>query len=97
MEWKLFFYIMNPAAAISLFSGSMMIYLTGTGYLSSGWMHIKLTLVLLLLGFHGYCWVLVHRFWEEKNERSGTFFRIFNEIPTLLLIVIVYLVVVKPG
>jgi protoporphyrinogen IX oxidase len=94
MEWKLFYYIMNPAALITLVSGLWMIGIWG--WVFPVWLHIKLALVLLLLVFHCYCWRLVHVFQADKNQRAGKFYRILNEVPTLLLIAIVYLVVAKP-
>lgn len=94
MEWKLFYYIMNPAAVISLFSGGMMLHLWQWNL--PEWMHIKLTLVALLLLFHCYCWRLVDLFWKGENKRTGKFYRILNEVPTIILIGIVYLVVFQP-
>ena len=62
----------------------------------NGWMHAKLTVVLLALGYHHGCGVLLRRFVAHKNRRSERFYRWFNEVPVLLLLGIVVLVVVKP-
>jgi protoporphyrinogen IX oxidase len=94
MEWKLFYFIMNPAVCVSLFSGFWMISLWGWNF--PIWLHLKLSFVLTLLLFHLYCWKLVGVFNQEKNCRTGKFYRVLNEVPTLLLIIIVYLVVTKP-
>ncbi|MFD0914288.1 CopD family protein [Methylophilus luteus] len=67
----------------------------GYGF-SGGWLHAKLTLVFLLLGYHHYCGKLLKQFAAHSSRRSHTWFRWFNEIPVLLLLVIVILVVVKP-
>ena len=62
----------------------------------SGWMHAKLALVLLVLGYHHVCGVLLRKFGEGRNTRSHRWYRWFNEMPVLLLLAIVVLVVVKP-
>ena len=61
------------------------------------WLHAKLGLVALLLGFHALCWVHLRDFAAGRNARSATYFRAFNEVPTLILIAAVLLVVLKPG
>ena len=94
MEWKLFFYIMNPAAAVTLFSGCWMLYCWD--WVLPIWMHIKLSLVVGLVVFHGCCWNFVLQFRARLNQREGLFYRWFNEVPTIALIAIVYLVVLKP-
>lgn len=66
------------------------------GYLQQGWLHAKLTLVALLIGYHFYCGHLVRVFREDRNTRSHVWFRWFNEAPVLVLIAVVILVVVKP-
>ena len=65
----------------------------GTG---QGWMHAKLALVLVLIGYHHGCGVLLRKFERGANARSHTFYRWFNELPVLVLLAIVILVVVKP-
>ena len=65
-------------------------------YFKQGWLHAKLTLVAALIGYHASMAIFVRRFRERRNRRSGRWFRIYNEVPALLLIGIVILVVVKP-
>lgn len=62
----------------------------------SGWMHAKLALVLVLIGYHHGCGVLLRKFEQGANTRSHTFYRWFNELPVLVLLAVVILVVVKP-
>ncbi|CUT17296.1 MULTISPECIES: CopD family protein [Candidatus Ichthyocystis] len=61
------------------------------------WFHTKMLLVLLLSGYHGLCVIFMHRFRRKENKHSERFYRIFNEIPTLLLVAIVILVKLKPA
>jgi putative membrane protein len=61
-----------------------------------GWLHVKLMLVGLLIIYHGYCYKFTRAFAADRNVRSGKWFRMFNELPSLLLIGIVILAVVKP-
>jgi putative membrane protein len=65
-------------------------------YLLMRWLHLKLALVLLLIGYHGACFALLQHFAADRNSHSERWYRIFNEIPALLLIGIVLLVVLKP-
>ncbi|MBL0030567.1 MAG: CopD family protein [Rhodanobacteraceae bacterium] len=65
-------------------------------YLRQGWLHAKLTLVMVLIAYHASMAMFVRRFRERRNSRSGRWFRIYNEVPALLLIGIVILVVVRP-
>ena len=94
MERRLLKAIMNPAMIVTWITGLYVAY--AFGYFKDPWLHAKLTLVLLLSGFHGYLVGRVRAFAEDRNEKSGRFYRIINEVPTLLLIGIVILVVVKP-
>jgi putative membrane protein len=66
------------------------------GYLEAPWMHAKLTCVVLLIGYHVWCYRLVIAFREDRNTHSERWYRVFNELPLLLLIAIVVLVTVKP-
>lgn len=84
---------MAPLAVIALALG-LWLWL-GYGF-SGGWLHAKLTLVAVLIGYHGYCGRIYRDFLAGSNRRSHVWFRWFNEIPTLLLLAIVLLVVVKP-
>ncbi|HEY0916029.1 MAG TPA: protoporphyrinogen oxidase HemJ [Solimonas sp.] len=66
------------------------------GYMKSGWLHAKLTLVLALSGYHGWLKTRVRAFAQERNTKSARFYRIMNEVPALALVAVVILVVVKP-
>lgn len=96
MERRLYFGIMWPAALVSTLLGLGLLDYNSSYYLAAGWMHAKLALVLLVWGYHLACGHYVKQFSLNKNKRHTRFFRFFNEVPTLLLIGIVILVVVKP-
>lgn len=96
MERRLFYGIMNPAAVATVIFGCILIYYNASYYMLVSWMHFKLFLVILLLAYHFICGCFVRQFKFNKNTKSSKFYRIYNEIPTLLLISIVMLVVVKP-
>lgn len=94
MERRLLKAIINPAMIVTWLAGS---YLAFAGHwVSAGWFHGKLLLVLLLSGVHGFFARCVKNFAADQNTRSGTFYRIINEVPTILMIGAVILVVVKP-
>ncbi len=97
MEYKLYRYIMTPAALLATFLGVWLLGYSLMGYLSQGWMQLKLLMVVLLWVYHLYCGYLVKQFKHDHNRCSSRFFRFFNEVPTLLLFVIVIAVVVKPS
>jgi putative membrane protein len=84
---------MAPLAVLSVISGAWLWF--GFGF-AGGWLHAKLTLVIILIGYHLYCGQIYRQFVAGKNLRSHVWFRVFNEIPTFLLLAIVLLVVVKP-
>jgi putative membrane protein len=92
MEAKLYRFI-TPISWLVLVSG-LWLWL-GEG-ISGAWMHAKLTLVLVLFGYHHYCGKLIKEFAADRNTRSHVWFRFFNEVPVLILIAIVILVTVKP-
>jgi putative membrane protein len=94
MERRLFA-IMTIGATLTVLFGISMIALA-PGYLAQGWLHAKLTLVVLLIGYHVWCGWLVSRFRSGGNTHSQRWYRWFNEVPSVLLIAIVILVVVKP-
>lgn len=97
MERKLLRYIMNPAMIISWVLGIWLILITGYGGPGTGgWMHAKLVLVLLLSGSHGMMAAQRKKFERDENTKSAKYFRYFNEVPTVLMIAIVFLVVYKP-
>ena len=94
MERRLLKAIINPAMVITWLAG---LYLAWSGHwFASGWFHGKLALVLLLSGVHGFFSRCVKDFAADRNARSQKFYRIINEVPTVLMVVIVILVVVKP-
>ncbi|UVL61180.1 protoporphyrinogen oxidase HemJ [Pseudomonas sp. B21-032] len=95
MERKLYRGIMLPAMVASLVFGIWLLSLT-PGFMSQGWMHAKLTLVVLLIGYHHMCGAQLKRFARGENTRSHVFYRWFNEVPVLVLLAVVILVVVKP-
>ncbi len=95
MERKLYRGIMGPSMIATLVFGAWLLYLL-PGYLSQGWLHAKLTFVVLLIGYHHMCGAQVKRFARGENTRSHVFYRWFNEVPVLFLLAIVILVVVKP-
>jgi len=96
MERKLFRGIATPSAIATVILGIWLISYDPSYYMSSGWMHAKLALVILLSIYHYFCWRMMIAFRDEKNTRSHVYFRYFNELPVFLLIGIVILVVVRP-
>lgn len=97
MERRLYYAIMCPAAILTLVFGFWLMTYNMQYYLGAAWMHGKLGLVLLLGVFHVFCGYCVRQFARGRNTYTSRFYRILNEIPTVGLIVIVLLVVVKPG
>lgn len=95
-EDKLFHFIGWPALIATLCSGIAMIALNPEMFKSGGWLHAKLTFALLLLVYHMDCWRYLKLFREDRCRKSGKFFRVYNEIPTILMIGIVICAVVKP-
>tara|TARA_Y100001970_G_C14083088_1_gene775794 strand:+ start:622 stop:1053 length:432 start_codon:yes stop_codon:yes gene_type:complete len=96
MERKLYNYIMMPAMILSWLFGLLLIHSLGLTVFSQLWMQIKIVAVLLLTHYHFYLGKHLRLFANDNNTKKSKFFRIINEIPTLLLIVIVFLVVFKP-
>ncbi|HLD84498.1 MAG TPA: CopD family protein [Coxiellaceae bacterium] len=96
MEHKLFWMIMTPAGILTTLFGHWLFALRDTYYLHQPWMLAKLSCVALLWFYHGICGFLVMRFKQNRNALSPTFYRFFNEVPTLLLFAIIILVVVQP-
>ena len=94
MERRLLTQIINPAMVVTWAAGLWMIWTAGLLY--AGWMQAKLVFVLLLSGFHGMLAAHVRAFAEDRNQRPHTYYRIINEVPTLLMIAIVILAIVKP-
>ena len=94
MERRLLKIIINPAMIVVWLSGLWMAY--AGGFFQAPWLHAKLALVLVMSGLHGYFARCVRTFAEDANERPARFYRILNEVPTALMILIVVLAVVKP-
>ena len=95
-EYKLFKYIGVPAMWATIISGGTMLYLNSGIFSSGGWMHAKLLFVVLLIAYHFSLDVLRKKLIEDPHYKSGKWFRVYNEVPTLLMIFIVIMVVVKP-
>lgn len=96
MERKLLFQITTPSAILATLLGFCLLYSNWVFYLQQTWMQIKLALVILLWIYHLLCIHYYQIFKANKNKRSHTFFRFFNEFPALLLIAIILLAVIKP-
>ena len=96
MERKLYFYIMTPAMIISWIVGLLLIGSIGFDQLSALWLKIKLILVVFLTIYHFYLGTCVENFKFDINTKTSRFFRVFNEVPTVFLILIIFIVVFKP-
>ncbi len=96
MERKLYFYIMRPAMIATWLFGIILIYIKGFEVFSELWLHIKFGLVILLTIYHEYLGICLRSLKEENNKKTSKFFRIINEVPTILLIIIIFVVVFKP-
>ncbi len=94
MEWRLYHIITNPAMWLTFFFGVGMLVLQPV-YLQFGWLHIKLFLLVLLVGYHHYCKHLIKKLKNGTNTFTSFQFRLFNELPTLFLVGIVLLAVLK--
>ena len=94
MEWRLLKLIINPAMIVTWVLG---LWLAWQGnWFAAPWLHLKLALVILLSGVHGMMSRYVKDFAADRNRKSQKFYRIFNEVPTVLMILIVFVVVLKP-
>ena len=96
MEKRLYFYIMNPAMILSWIFGILLIYTQGIESLVFLWMKIKLGLVIILTAYHFYLLIFIKDFQMDINTKTSKYFRIINEVPTILLIIIIFVVVFKP-
>ena len=94
MEWRLYRYIMSPAIAATWLFGIALA--AQGGFFTAPWLHAKLVLVFVMSGLHGTMGKWLGQFADDRNSRSPKFYRIFNEVITVLLILIVILVTVKP-
>ena len=96
MERKLFYYIMTPAMILSWIFGLILIHEIGFDKLGQKWMILKLIFVVLLTFYHFYLGKILGQFKLDSNKHSHKFYRYINEIPTLLLILIIFVVIFKP-
>ena len=96
MERKLFYFIMTPAMILSWIFGVILIHIIGFQEIGQTWMILKIILVIILTLYHFYLGKILSQFKIDQNIHSHKYYRIINEIPTLLLILIVFVVVFKP-
>ena len=96
MERKLFYYIMTPAMILSWLFGLALIHEIGFEQLANFWLQLKIILVILITAYHFYLGFLLNQFKLDQNNKTSKFYRYINEIPTFLLILIVFIVVFKP-
>lgn len=96
MEYRLYRAIMTPAALLTLVFGVWLMLLNWSAYQSALWFWVKLLCVLALFAYHGMCGGMVRAFRDNSNRRSQKFYRVFNEVPLLFLVLIVLLAVFKP-
>ncbi len=96
MEKKLFFYIMTPAMTFSWIFGLILIHEIGFQQLGQKWMILKLLFVTTLTFYHFYLGRILGQFKLDMNKHSSKYYRYINEIPTLLLILIIFIVIFKP-
>ena len=96
MERKLFFYIMTPAMTLSWLFGLLLIHSIGLQQLGQIWVLLKLLFVIILTMYHLYLGKLLNQFKINSNRHSHKFYRYINEIPTILLILIIFVVIFKP-
>ena len=96
MERRLFIYIMNPAMIVSWIFGILLIHSVGVNNLSSFWLQLKLLFVISLTIYHIFLFNCLKKLTGNSNSYSPKFFRIINEIPTVLLIAIIFVIVFKP-
>ena len=96
MERRLYFYIMRPAMIATWLFGVILIYINGLDIFAQLWMHIKLTLVIFLTIYHEYLGICLKSLKLKTNTKTSKFFRIINEVPTIILIFIIFIVIFKP-
>jgi putative membrane protein len=96
MERKLYRF-MTPIGVLVLISGTWLTVVYGMAFFTgSPWLHAKLVLVAFLVGYHAYCGVLQRQLADDRCSKSHVWFRVFNELPTLVLLAVIVLVIVKP-
>ena len=97
MERRLYFGIMWPAAMLTTLFGFAIVYQAWDYYLHQLWFQLKLAMVLGLWIYHLSMWCFLSRFKQQNNQHSSRFYRFYNELPTIVLIAVVLLVVLKPN
>lgn len=96
MERRLLLFV-TPFAILTVLFGVLLVMQYGYDwFVAAKWLHIKVTLVIALLIYHGYCFKLLKVFQQDNNTRSGKFYRLFNELPVVILFAVIILVYVKP-
>lgn len=96
MERRLMRGILNPSMMASVIFGLIMVYDSSPSIWQAGWFHAKLTAVVVMLVMHVFCGKWRRAFAEDRNTHSGRFYRIMNEVPAVLMVVIVLMVIVQP-
>ena len=96
MEKRLYIYIMRPAMIFSWIFGIVLIYLNGLAVLANLWMQLKLILVIILSIYHEYLGKCLNHLKNQTNIKTSKYYRYLNEVPTVLLILIVFVVIIKP-
>jgi protoporphyrinogen IX oxidase len=96
MEKRLFIYIMNPAMIVSWIFGILLIHTIGINNIAFLWLQLKIFLVVILTAYHFFLFQCLRKFAKNNNFFSSKFYRIINEIPTVLLVAIILVVVFKP-
>ena len=96
MERKLFYVIMQPAMITTWVLGLALVYTPGIIDWTDGWPWVKAAMVIAMTGFHEYLRTCMNRFQNNQNQRSGKFYRMINEAPTILMVIIVIMVIVRP-
>ena len=96
MEKRLFLYIMNPAMILSWLFGFLLIHSIGLQSFKEFWLLAKIILVISLTFYHFFLFSCINQFSDDNNRHSPKFFRVINEVPTILLIAIIFIVVLKP-
>ena len=96
MERKLYNYIMMPAMILSWLFGILLIHSLGFSVFAELWMQIKIALVIILTYYHFTLAKYINDFASDNNQKTSKFFRIYNEIPTFILIVVIFVVIFKP-
>ena len=96
MERRLFIYIMNPAMIVSWIFGILLIHSIGADNLSNLWLQLKLFFVIILTIYHFFLFNCLRKFIKNSNAYSPKFYKIINEIPTILLIAVIFIIVFKP-